>query len=103
MNEEIFEAVNANAARAKAAGVGDDRQVLEERRQKRRHRRADFGLALRLLSFFVLFWALLRLVAAGAMVIEVAAGLMMLWVAYVSFYAGIWWQYRFGRGWGVVW
>lgn len=109
---EIFSDIDANAARAKererAEAEAAERswaeyKAKEAQRQKLRHRRADLGLALRL-AFSVLFTGVLwRITAADAIQFEVTTGLLILWFTYIGFYAGVWWHYRFGKGWGALW
>ena len=108
MHDELFEAVNANAARAaerdRAANAAASAQrAHEERRQKLRHRRADLGVFVRLILTLIIGKVLGRLTLAGAMNFEVATGLLVLWTAYVGFYAGVWWHYRFGEEWCPIW
>lgn len=107
---EMFEAIEARHAAAeenlqeeearRAAALEKWRQE-EALRKKKAQQRADMGFGLRALVFGGVLWGLMAATDAGLMDSVLAGGLLLLLFCWFGFYAGAWWQYRFGKG-GVL-
>ena len=103
---EMFEAIDARHAAAeenlqeeearRAAALEKWRQE-EALRQKKARQRADIGLGLRGLLFSGIVWGLCAASDAGLMAGVLAGGLLLLAFTAFGFYAGAWWQFRFGN------
>lgn len=108
---EMFESVNANSAAADAQALAEamaeaeaqEKALSEWRRQqelrrKARIRRADTRFALHSVGFVLLVWGLCAAAGAGLMDSILAGVIMFLSFGWYGFRAGVWHQYRFGKG-----